>query len=302
MEFIRKSIMVEDLIELVADKIWSLDKKYISSRENSKYGYSTLKNRLKVIEDFKQIATFENDILSFQNAEIYAKEIPAFNYLLFECDIVDLEDKYSNEWERVWKFTGFSTFENLYNYIMYNEPIISGIFVKNSGEYVNANFKCSYINNYDEVIYTDEYEMYNEYDEGFDGTYDRNIEKMNFEIIGLCEYESEYGKVWCSICMSLDEVYKDLEGKMFQYYEKTYKGRKKEIGVLRYEGKEYNYSIDSEDWYKLFDEDGNEYCNLMKKFDDGNQPECKKCYNRNKCFSLEKFKQRIEKIFSNNQS
>ena len=302
MGFIRKSIMVEDLIELVADKIWSLDKKYISSRENSKYGYSTLKNRLKVIEDFKQIATFENDILSFQNAEIYAKEIPAFNYLLFECDIVDSEDKYLNEWERVWKFTGFRTFENLYNYIMYNEPIISGIFLKNSGKYVSANYKCSYINNYDEVIYTDEYEMYNEYDEEFYVTYDRNTEKMNFEIIGLCEYESEYGEVWCSICMSLDEVYKDLEGKMFQYYEKTYKGRKKEIGVLRYEGKGYNYSIDSEDWYKLFDKDGNEYCDLMKKFDDGNQPECKKCYNRNKCFSLEKFKQRIEKIFSSNQS
>lgn len=282
------TIAVEELIELISETLWCQDECYYEMRNSSNRETPSLRERQKIVNDFLHAVSLHGNEIRFDIENSTVETVPFFNYLVLEKNFYQIpdDDLPMDDWGfyGFWKLTGFDTFNDLKKHMLENDDVFPySLFVKDGCCYTPVYYKFSFQNKRNETIYTNEYGLRYAYNLKREYMDIRPDCEKNLEIPGLCEFQCEK-KTRCRILASFDDIMLDLEGEAATafYEEEPFK----ENGTLTFEGTKYHYYISADEEsadHRIFNQNGEMYCDLIQKFAKGNKPECSECSQRQTC-------------------
>ena len=271
-----ETIKIKTVLELVAAEICRTNK--YDKYTNTETAIPSLNEQTLLVHELLPQAMFDGRTLSFGYYRYESDEIPFFNYLILAYDLIfmDTSDGGARFVDRKCRILGFSSFEELDNFIQNNDGVYgSRIYVRHKDYYQQVQYRLAFQRPGEEKMYTDWYGFYAP-DAAFNDTYSRNPDyKYFFEIVGLCEMHCN-DETWCFITTSLDELALFMLGREETFYDEwlcklrdVVDYRITENGDIYYEGKNYTYLTGMDNHgvrSYIYDTDGNPYCPRLHAF------------------------------------
>ena len=269
------TIPFQTVLELMSDEIWR--KQIPKQISETGADIPSLRERQQIVNTMLPKASFDGTTIRFDAEHSALTAIPFFNYLLLNDNpaFTDFPDGSGRMTGKSWSIVGFSSFDEISEYIQQEKSVCFSVFVRHQDYYEKVQHRFAIQRPGCEKTYVSEWGFYYP-DEDFTDTYDRNpTYQYFFEIIGLCEIHCE-DEISTCLVHSLDDLGDELGAKATSKETQWIRDlirftgyHYQETGTVYYNGAIYTYCIeidkDSIMW-NFFNELKEPYCPSLRSF------------------------------------